>query len=244
MAFLSSPVSAQVSSQNFKAEETYFGIGGELDLSSPNFRTQQSAGGFGTNVNSGSSNNTRATAGFLTPGEPYLEMTVTGADVDLGILSTIATAGAASQGGACNCTFSVRTYLSSTYVVKTVSDPPTNESGYSLLAKSSQGAPASPGTTEEFGMNLVANTSPASFGADPVNSSGNSFADGEAASGYSVTNQFKYGVGDTIARSPKTAGNEGVGQTDYTISYIANIAPLTRSGIYAMNHDLVVIATY
>lgn len=239
LVFAHAPALAQVSSQNFRADETYFGIGGELDLSSPNYKTQQSAGGFGNNV---SSANNRSTTGFLTPGEPYIEMAVTGADVDLGVLSTIATASVASQGGDCNCTFSVRTYLSSTYVVQTVSNPPTNEAGHSLLGKPTQGA-SSIGT-EEFGINLVANTSPATFGANPVNQPNNTFADGEAASGYSVANQYKYVVGDTIARSAKTAPNEAIGQTDYTVSYIANISSLTRSGLYQMDHDLVLIATF
>lgn len=237
--FVTPTVAAQLSSPNYQLDEAYFGLGGELDLSSPNYQSQQSAGGFEGEVTSG---DTRSNAGFLTQNEPFLELTVTGSDVDLGVLSTIDTANGAAQGGACNCTFSVRTYISSAYVVKTVSNPPTNESGYSLIAKSTQGAPII--GTEEFGMNLVANTSPASVGADPTNQPDDTFADGEATSEYSVADQYKYAVGDTIARSPKTAGNEGVGQTDYTITYIANISALTNSGVYSMNQDLVVIATF
>ncbi len=233
-------VSAQSSSTNYKVEEVFFGIGGELEATSPNYRAQQSAGSLG--VGAASSANYRAQAGFLTDQTPFLEVVVSGSTVNLGNLSVASTAGGASQGGTCNCSFTVRTYLSNTYVVKTMSNPPTSENNVSLAPKTTLGAPII--GTEEFGINLVANTSPASFGVVPANQPDNSFADGQAASGYSTADQYKYVVGDTIARSPATAGNQAIGQTNYTISYIANLSSLTRAGVYTMNQDLVAVPTY
>lgn len=236
-----SPVYAQSSSTNYQVEEATFGIGGEVDLSSPSYRAQGSAGSLG--VGSGSSNNYDAEAGFLTPSEPFLEMAVSNVTVDFGTLSDSSTAYGAAQGGACNCSFYVRTYLSSAYSVVTMSQPPVNESGITLTPKSTLGPPSTNQSVEEFGINLVDNSSP-NIGANATNDPDDSFADGEAAPGYDTPNEFKYGVGDVIARSAATAGNQAVGRTNYTISYIAKANRITAAGLYSMNHDIVVVATY
>lgn len=233
--------SAQSSSANYKVEETYFGSGGNVDANSANYRARQSTGALGGGDIS--SPNYRAVAGFTTPSEPFLEAGVTGANVDFGTLSPSATAFASSQAGACNCTFYVRSYLSSNYTVITGSQPPTSENNKVIAAKSSQGAPGGVGT-EEFGINLVANTVPGAIGADPANVPDGTFADGKAATGYQTPNQYKYGVGDVIANSPATVGNQGIGQTNYTVSYIMRINNLTSAGQYTMNHDIIVVATF
>lgn len=230
---LVSPVLAQYSSPNYRVEEAFFGTGGELDANSANYKSRQSAGSLA--AGNTSSTNFDAFAGFVTPEEPFLALAVNAATIDLGLLEENSTATG-------NGSFSVRTYLSSAYSVKTMSQPPISEGGAVLDSMTSQAA-SSPGT-EQFGINLVANTSPAAFGANAVNVPDNTFADGEVAPGYDTANLFKYVVGDTIARSPKTAGNPATGQTDYTLSYIANITSVTEAGRYTMVHDIVVVATY
>lgn len=220
------------SSTNYKVEETFFGTGGEVDMNSTNYNAHGSAGSLG--VGSSSSDNFDAEAGFVTPNAPFLEMIVNTSSLDLGNLSASST----SSGSA---TFSVRSYLSSTYSVMTLSQAPTSEGGAQLDPMTSTAAAAA--GTEQFGINLVDNATP-DVGAIPANVPDDSFADGEAASGYATADQFKYGVGDIIARSAKTAGNQAVGRTNYTISYIANISGITPAGLYTMNHDLVVVATY
>lgn len=235
-------VSAQSSSSNYRLEEAYFGTGGELDASSTNYRAQQSVGSLG--VGNSSSANYDANAGGTTQADPFLAVVVEGADIDFGTLSPSAASYQASQGGACSCSFYVRSYLSSGYTVVTASQPPTNESGDTLTAKGTQAAPSSDPDVEEFGINLVANTSPGNFGADLTNVPDNTFADGQIATGYEVTNQFKYGVGEVIASSPATPGNQGVGQTNYTISYIMKISNQTAAGVYTMEHDLIIVPVY
>jgi len=76
--------------------------------------------------------------------------------------------------------------------------------------------------TEQFGINLVANTSP-SIGADPSGTA----PIGSAATGYGTTNQFKFLSGDTVASAASP-----INQTTFTVSYIANIASDTTSGTY------------
>ncbi len=238
------PVFAQSSSTNYKVEEAYFGIGGELEASSPAYKARQAAGSLAAGATS--SVNYDAVAGFVTAETPFLEMAVSGASVNLGVLSstTTATFGAAA-GGPCSCSFTVRTYLSSQYVVVTMSPPPTSEGGGVLDAKSTQGVPSTSSNVEEFGINLRANvTAPTIGGANPLNSPDNTFADGTAATGYNTVDQFKYGTGETIARSALTATNPAIGQTNYTISYIAKRKVLTEAGTFVMKHDLLAVATY
>ena len=235
-------VAAQSSSPNYRVEESYFGSGGNVDASSPNYRARQSTGALG--VGDTSSPNYRSVAGFDTPSEPFLEAAIIGPDVDFGTLSPSSTSFASSQGGDCNCTFYVRSYLSYEYSVVSASQPPTSENNDTIDAKATQGSPSSNDSVEEFGMNLVANTVPGSFGANPVNEPDNTFADGEAASGYETANEFKYAVNDTIARSPATPGNQGVGKTNYTISYIIKPANMTPAGQYTMRHILIVVPSF
>ena len=242
--FLIQPVTvfAQSSSTNYKIEETFFGTGGDVDSSSTNYRSQQSAGSLG--VGNTSSTNYDAVGGNITPNAPFLEMSIQGPNLDLGTLNPATTSYISSQGGACSCTFYVRTYLSSQYSVITASNPPTNESGAVFSGKATQGAPSGSTSVEEFGINLVANTSPATFGSNPSNDPDNTFADGQAATGYQTTNQYKYVAGDIIARSQATAGNQAVGRTNYTISYIMKPSNISRAGTYIMRHDLIAVPIY
>ena len=230
------------SSTNYRVDETFFGSGGELDAQSSSYRAQQSAGALG--VGFASSTSYDVNGGFLTQNNAYLEMSVQNTTVDLGTLSRYSTASGSAQAGVCNCSFTVRTYVSSQYVIYSITNPPTSENGDVLTAKASQGAPSADPDVEEFGMNIVANTSPASIGADPVNYPDNTFADGEAATGYDTTNQYKYGVGDIIARSQATPGNSATGRTDYTVSFIAKTNDSTPAGTYTMRQQLVVVPTY
>jgi hypothetical protein len=232
---------AQSSSPSYRVEESYFGTGGNVESTSPNYRARQGGGSLG--VGPGSSTNNRVESGFNTPSEPFLEAAVVGGDVDFGVLSPTAASYATSQGGACNCTFYVRSYLSSQYTVVSSSPTLTSESGATIDAKTTQGAPSSNSSVVEFGINLVANTAPA-IGANPVNEPDNTFADGRAAAGYEQPNQYKYANGDVIARSPTTTGNQGIGKTNYTISYIAKPANLTPAGVYKMNQTLIVVPTF
>jgi hypothetical protein len=225
---------AQYSSSNYKSNEVYFGAGGDTNQSSSSYQASVSAGALG--VGKTSSTNYQAYSGFLTPNEPFLELGIDTALVDLGTLDP-----AAAKTG--TAAFHVRAYIDSGYSVQTLSSPPSYTSGtqthtlraMATLATSAVG-------TEQFGINLVGNTSPASFGSNPSPSPNGTFATGVAATGYNTTNQFKYNVGDTVAQTP--SGSSGWGLTSYTISYIANMGALTPAGSYKMIHDLAVVATY
>ncbi|MDB5164293.1 MAG: exported protein of unknown function [Candidatus Saccharibacteria bacterium] len=223
---LASPVFAQSSSSNYSTNEYYFGTGGG-DSSSANYSGCQSSGAAG--VGSTNSSNFSAQGGFCTSDAPYLEMSVTNSNVDLGYLSKIA---ATTSTG----TFTVKAYLASGYVVTNASDPPSNGShnltGLTSPSASSVGA-------EQFGINLVHNTSPATFGTNPVQVPDSTFSFGAASTGYDTANLYKYVKGDIVASSTKSSG-----ETDYTIAYLFNISSLTPAGQYTFNHTIVVTATY
>lgn len=208
-------------------DESFFGTGGELDASSTNYRAKQSAGE--TGVGNTSSGNFQAQAGFNTTDQPFIEFSVTGSSTDLGVLSTGITAHTTG-------TFSLRTYLASGYIIQTASDPPKN-SNYFLTPLSTP--TASSAGSEQFGINLVHNTSPANFGADPVQSPDNTFSFGTVTSDYNTPNLYKYVKYDTVASS-----NQSSGTTIYTVSYIYNVTTTTPGGTYSFNHILVATSTY
>ncbi len=158
-----------------------------------------------------------------------------GSSTDLGYLSQ---AGTATTTGS----FAVKTYLANGYVVQLASDPPTNVANptYQIAGLAS---PTSPQVgIEQFGINLVHNTTPASLTSvsfDPVQVPDNTFSSGGVASGYDQTNKYKYVKGDTIA-----SASQSTGETDYTISFIYNISPVTADGVYQFNGTLVATSTY
>jgi hypothetical protein len=219
---------AQSSSTNYKVEEFFFGTGGELDASSTNYRAKQSAGELA--VGNSASNNYQFYGGFNTSDIPLLEVTVNGGIFDMGILDYGIT-------GAVSAAFSVRNYLSSGYVVVIHGDAPTDLSGGHELASMGVAGPSVTGT-EGFGVNLVDNGNP-DVGADPVQIPDNTFSFGTPVAGYDTSNQYKYVDGGIVALSPKSSG-----QTNYTLSMIANTARSTPAGDYGTSLSVQVIPTF
>ena len=219
---------AQSSSTSYKVEETFFGSGGELDAQSSNYRSKQSAGELG--VGNTASTSYQAQAGFNTTDTPLLEVQVNGGVYDFDVLDS-------SLVKTLSTSFSVRNYLASGYIAQLVGTPPKSTGGGHTLTNMSSAAASSPGT-EQFGVNLVANTSP-SVGANPSQLPDTSFGFGQAATGYNTANQFKYNDGDTVALS-----NSSSGTTLYTISAIANITTNTQAGFYGTSLFVVVVPTF
>jgi len=236
LCFLSSAAYAQYSSTNYKSNEVFFGTGGDNSQDSSAYSASVSAGSLG--VGNGSSANFQAYSGFLTPNEPFLSMVINTPTVNLGTLSTSTTATGLA-------TFQVTAYVDSGYTVVTMSQPPSYTSGAGSHTLSGMALGGSSFGTEQFGMNLVANTSPATFGAAPASQPAG-FATGQASAGYNSSNNYKYSAGDTIACSGSSGSctGSGWGAILYTISYIANISPFTPAGSYSVNQDLVVVATF
>lgn len=218
---------AQSTSTNYGVNEVFFGTGGELNACSAAYCSKQAAGE--TSATKTTSTTYGSQTGFNTERQPSLTLVVNTSSINLGTLTpgTPATATA---------TFNVKSYLSSGYIVQTSGAAPTN-STYTLTTLASP--TASNPAVEQFGINLVANTSPSSFGANPSQVPSGSFSFGAAAANYNTTNLYKYVNGDTIAQSTSSSG-----ETDYTISYLVNTTALSRGGTYTMRQVLVATATF
>jgi hypothetical protein len=226
---------AQSSSPSYQVNEVFFGAGGDLNDCSSTYCAKESAGE--TAVGNTSSSTYQAQAGFNTDRTPFLQFVVNAPSTTAPVLSSGSTTTATA-------TFLVKSYLSSGYSVVTVSPPPQNNAT-TMHAMNPQ--TSSSIGTEQFGMNLVANTGctgiAGTLGANPVQVPSAAFSFGVAGNGsssdYNTTCQFKYHQGDTIASSAKSSG-----ETDYTISYVYNISNLTPGGTYAFNDVLVATSTF
>ncbi len=221
---------AQSCSPSYQVNETFFGSGGDLNDCSGSYCAKTSVGELGVGNSKGTLYQSQA--GFNTDRTPYLEFKITSASTDLGVLST-------SSAKYTNATFSVKTYLAGGYILQTVSNPPTGSGPlFHQLAPMTTADISRPGT-EQFGMNLVANTSPATFGQAPQQIPDSTFSFGTFASGYGTANSYKYNKGDTIAQSTKSTG-----ETDFTASYIFNISNVTPASTYNFNQILVATSTF
>jgi hypothetical protein len=164
--------------------------------------------------------------GSQTTNDPALSFSIASGNINFGSFTP-------SAATVTTATFSVSNYTSYGYVVQIFGNAPSN-GGHTITAMSS--TDSSKNGVEQFGINLVANTSPVSVGANPNN--GN-FGYGLAAAGYNTSNQYRYISGETIASAPKSSG-----LTIYTISYLINVTGLTPGGQYTSNQTLIITGTY
>ena len=211
-------------SNNFEVSETQFGAGSTQQSCSAQYCGQVSLG----SSSSGASAGTTATFGALQSDEPRLEMIVTPGPSNLGILSPESTATKTTS-------IQIRNYMGAGYTLQIVGSPPKIAS-HTLNPLSSPLA-SKPGA-EQFGINVVANTTP-SVGASPLQFPSDQGDFGAAADDYKTTNLFKYLDGDVVARSSAPSG-----RTDYTISMIVNISSATPAGHYTSDFSAVVMPAY
>ncbi len=225
----SMPVHAQSTSPHYKVEESFFGTGGELDPSSANYKAKQSAGEL--TVGNSVSANYQFQGGFNTSDVPLLEFAVNGGTYDLGIID-------ASITGSAVATFSVRNYLSSGYIVLVYGATPTTASSGSYALSALASPTSSQAGTEQFGLNLVDNSIP-NIGANPSQIPDVTYGFGTAAPGYDTADLYKFVNGDTIAFSNKSSG-----QTNYSLSMIANVNRSTPAGQYGGRLNIQVVPTF
>lgn len=157
--------------------------------------------------------------------EPTIEMIVTSDESDLGTLTTERTATK-------TVLVKIRNYQTGGYQLQIVGDAPKFD-GHTLATPSSP--TASQQGTEQFGINVVANTSPR-VGENPVQVPAGAATFGEPTDNYATADMFMYGNGDVIARSTQDSGG-----TDYTVSMIINISNQTPAGHYSGDFSVVVI---
>jgi hypothetical protein len=219
----------QSSSGNYSISEVQIGGNGNAshDCSS-SYCAQESVGG--TSVGSASSASYAAQFGADTTDVPLLEVIISGGNQNLGTLDPSTTATA---------TFGVkvRSYLSAGYTIYATGAPP-SQGEHSLKALDTACPCTSQPGAEQFGINLVANTTP-NIGSAPVQVPSGTFSFGAVTADYDQSNLFKYHNGDAIAGSSASTG-----ETDYTLSMILNISDATPGGHYTSDFSAVVVPAY
>ena len=235
----------QTCSSGYGVSEAFFGTGGQLcdpnDLAdsahSATYCAKTAAGETGVG-STASGNAYQAQAGFNTNRDPSLTVVVNDSQcADFGSASKSLGVLSAASASFTSVNFSVKSYLAGGYTVQTVGQAPTYTSGSSHTLATMSGGTSTPGT-EQFGINLVANTTPA-VGNNVQQLPDTTFGFGQAVSGYNTANHFRYNDGDQIASSAKSSGT-----TCYDISYLFNISNTTPAGMYAFNQSIVATSTF
>jgi hypothetical protein len=218
------PVAYALQSTNYRFDESTVGAGGLVQSNSANYQASSSIGDLG--IGDAASANFQIEAGSQTTPDPTLSFSMNNSNANFGNFTPTSAAVSTAS-------FSVSNYTSYGYVVQIAGTPPTNGS-HALPALTTTSS--SQTGVEQFGVNLVANTSPVSVGANPVHGY---FAFGDATANYGVSNKYRYVSGEPIASAPKSSG-----VTTYTLTYLVNVGSLTPGGIYTSHQTLIVIGTY
>jgi len=221
--------STQSSSTNYSISEVQIGGNGSAQHDcSTTYCAQEQVGD--TVDGTGSSANYSAQFGGDTTDTPLLEVIIDGGTQELGVLQPTTTA-TASFG------VKVRSYLSDGYAMYITGSPPSQGEHTLNTLDASCPCTSQPGT-EQFGINLAANTSP-DIGKNPEQVPSSSYGFGTAESDYDQSNLFKYHSGDEVGDSPMSSG-----ETDYTISMIMNISNATPGGHYTSALNAIVVPNY
>jgi hypothetical protein len=213
-----------VRSTNYQIEEGAIGMGDMNEASSANFRATNATGDIG--IGNATSENFQVNSGTETPPDPFLSFSINNWDVNFDDFTP-------SDATTTTATFSVSNYTSYGYVIQIFGSAPSY--GSHTIDTMDTTGPSINGI-EQFGINLVANTSPTSFGTNPDNGQ---FGFGAVDGNYSTPNQFRFVSGETIASAPKSSG-----MTTYTISYIVNVSSITPGGVYTGDQNILVTGTY
>ena len=210
---------AQSSSNNYQIVESQFGNASSNESCSTAYCATVSIGN-----DSQTSSASTPEFGTSNYSEPLLEMVVIPGESNLGELTTEKTGSKVMQ-------VKIRNYLTGGYRLQILGDAP--KYGTRQLSAMSSPANSRPGI-EQFGINVVANTTP-SIGANPTIQPGGSDATGLVMTNYKIQNKFMYVSGQTIAETTTNTGG-----ADYTVTMIVNISNSTPAGKYTSDFAAVV----
>ncbi len=214
------------SSPNYQLIETQLGGNGSIGAQSSSYQAQESGAVIGIGTSAGTTYQVQA--GHETTPDPALSFAILSPNPSFGTFSPTSTATATSE-------FEVSDYTSYGYEVQISGTPPTGANGHQIKALSSNSAPVV--GSEQFGLNLVANTNPITFGANP--NFGQFGSSGFVATNYNTPNSYRFNSGEEIAYGTKSSG-----LTEYTISYIVNVTDITPGGQYTSIQNITCTATY
>lgn len=228
VASSSSVLAETTTSPNYEASETEFGAGAALETCSGQYCASATIGAMG-----GESSSANFSASFsqleADDEEPLLELMIEPGESNLGKLDIDRTATR-------TMIVHVRSHFAGGYTVQVTGSPPKYE-GYTLATPIEP--IASLVGTEQFAINVVANSTP-NVGKNPVSTSGEE----EPVSGvvlpkYATPNEFAYVNGDIVARTESESS-----QIKYTVSMIVNVSGNTPAGHYSGDFSAVVTPVF
>jgi len=209
--FLFSPflLNAKMSSGNYQIfADGFMDVGGS-DMNSANYMMVGGGGEVGMGLSDSANFSLRAGTPAIDR-EPAIGISLSSDSLDLGVLSSSSTSSVSNS-------LQVFSNSHGGYVLKVYGQ--TLTSGANTIDEIGAVAQASSSGTEQFGINLVANTIPLIGGA-PV------LREAVLDADYGTINQFAFTDADTVATAAKASTDS------FTVSYIANIAGGTASGLY------------
>ncbi len=211
-------LAANNSSSNYVIFADSFNAGGSESSQSTNYGIQDTIGEPIINSATTTSSGYGIKSGFR---ELYPDQTLTFSILDTTInLGTLSSSAVATDSN----TMVVATNATHGFTLTATGNNATLTSGANTITAIGATAAASALGTEQFGINLVANTTP-SVGANPSGTS----PLGSAANQYNTADLFAWNSGDTVATS-----TSAIGSTTFTASYLANITSATESGTYTL----------
>jgi hypothetical protein len=212
---------AQMSSPNFKVPSDSINIGG-LQQNSDSFSETGTMGEIATGDTR--SNSYISEAGFLAKigNEPALTFAITDDAAAFGTLSK-------NMVRYDTAMFRAATTSKNGYVIEVFGNSLSTIS-HTITPLNSAGG-SNPGD-EQFGFNLRQNSNP-TIGNDPAGGKG------QAVSGYSTPDAYKFTPGDIVAQSVQQSQ-----YTDYTASFIGNIDDVSHAGEYSTKLTFVITGKY
>ncbi|PIS05561.1 MAG: hypothetical protein COT81_00490 [Candidatus Buchananbacteria bacterium CG10_big_fil_rev_8_21_14_0_10_42_9] len=199
------------SSENYQILSDTFVSGGGYS-SSDNYQLQDIVGEGVVNSATSTSANFGVKSGFFETFGETLTFSLGASSLELGQLDAAVTKTGSH-------TMSAATDIDNGFNINVSGS--TLSSGANIIDAMSTTAASATGL-EQFGLNVVANTSP-SVGSDPSGTA----PIGAAANNYNTANSFRFVSGEVVATSTAP-----INTTTFTVSYIANIAGATESGTY------------
>ena len=207
-------IDARTESTNYTIWADVFSSGGSEESSSTNYQLSDTIGEGVILSATTTSTGYGIKAGFRELyADQFVTFSVSASSVDFGTLS-------ASAASTASHTMTIDTNATGGFTVTVAGS--TLTSGSDTITEIGSTAAVSSAGSEQFGINLVANTSP-SVGAAPSGTA----PIGSAPSPYGTADNFAYSTGSTVA-----SASQDINETTYTVSYIANIASGTESGTY------------
>jgi hypothetical protein len=217
-------VHAIMSSDNYNIDADSINMGGSQS-NSANYKMEDTVGEMGTGESASGSYIMKAGYQAMSGYPPYLSFSITDNTVSLGTLSV-------SSASTDIAAFTVSTNASNGYSVTITGNTLTHANETDDINAIAPSAASYSIGTEQFGINLMDNSSP-DVGA---NASGGS---GQASSGYNTENLFKFVSGDTIASSSGFTYT-----TTFTISCLGSISTETGAGDYSTNLTLIATGSF